>query len=64
MSNDRVRGDAVDRVSNLVTRVKERTDLLLEAKRVIYYIAARQVIDDDTVQEFFGRLEKELRNEV
>lgn len=52
------------RVVKILARLWARTDLLIESRRVIHYIAARQVIDDDTVQEFLSRLEKELKNEV
>ena len=37
-----------------------RLKLLREAKKVIYYISARQMVDDDTVNEFLERVEKEL----
>ena len=33
-----------------------RLKLLREAKKVIYYISARQMVDDDTVNEFLERV--------
>ena len=37
-----------------------RLELLREAKKVIYYISARQMVDDDTVNEFLERVEKDV----